>query len=649
MNGKEAIDVLTAPDQEIDLILTDIMMPEVDGMELMKIVQSSDKPFKSIPIIVMSTVDSDDFMTKCQEAGAQDYLVKPLKKSQMVDLGKHASVSAGTATTNNNSNASTETGARGISPENNGEATTAVPVPGFNATVAEGGNAARRTRATSHSAATERSMKRSSRIADKRAQQEREAAAAAEAAKQAKAQAQAKAVTKAAAKEAAAKDPEAAAKRRKPLPAKEKGGEGIEGRSEGMEKWASGASDGSGKSQNLSGSGCGSGGSGSGEEPNVEGLSVQLVKAYGGATTMLELSLPRTAANGEEPRVGLRRSASRSAFQSFLNLEDAAAAQVITLKVAPEVAARAEGGMASLAGIAAVAAEGTGTGTEMLADRPKPETQPVASVAQVTQVPPQDANAPSAPPHHMAFSGHVGHPNMGAAVAGMPMPPYMYHIPGMPPPPLGPDGRPLGPPPGANSGAPGGGPQGQPGSYQNAPPPGFPPCPPGIDPALYAQHMAAASAAAAKAGPAGSAAAGPEFVSRFYSVLQSTLKHQQSTFMRLGANATCAERRAEAISRFLKKRKERNFEKKVRYASRKRLAEARPRVRGQFVRLKDEANEGEGSGGDGSAKGEEGSNDGAGSNGGSNNGGSNEGSKENSASPTRREDKEPEEDEEGDH
>ena len=59
-----------------------------------------------------------------------------------------------------------------------------------------------------------------------------------------------------------------------------------------------------------SGSGCGSGGSGSGagEEPNVEGLSVQLVKAYGGATTMLELTLPKP--QGEEaPKVGLRRSA----------------------------------------------------------------------------------------------------------------------------------------------------------------------------------------------------------------------------------------------------------------------------------------------------------------------------------------------------
>ena len=118
------------------------------------------------------------------------------------------------------------------------------------------------------------------------------------------------------------------------------------------------------------------------------------------------------------------------------------------------------------------------------------------------------------------------------------------------------------------------------------------------------------------------------------------MQHQQETFARVGAPSTSAERRAEAIARFLKKRKERNFEKKVRYASRKRLAEARPRVRGQFVRLKEgeevddhdehEAEEKQGSGGDDvSHEGEDGSG------GGSNNGGSGSGSKENSASPTR--------------
>lgn len=46
----------------------------------------------------------------------------------------------------------------------------------------------------------------------------------------------------------------------------------------------------------------------------------------------------------------------------------------------------------------------------------------------------------------------------------------------------------------------------------------------------------------------------------------------------------CTANRKAAIVKFREKRKARNFEKKVRYESRRRLAEARPRVRGQFVR-----------------------------------------------------------------
>ena len=50
---------------------------------------------------------------------------------------------------------------------------------------------------------------------------------------------------------------------------------------------------------------------------------------------------------------------------------------------------------------------------------------------------------------------------------------------------------------------------------------------------------------------------------------------------------TCSrpERRAKALAKFRQKRKERCFDKKVRYVNRKKLAETRPRVRGQFVRV----------------------------------------------------------------
>ena len=94
---------------------------------------------------------------------------------------------------------------------------------------------------------------------------------------------------------------------------------------EAIDRWASregGSGDcGSGGSGQGTGSGSGSHeGSGSGQrDPNdgekFRGLSVQLIKAHGGATTMLELSLPEHASE----HVVVRRSNSRSAFKGFQN------------------------------------------------------------------------------------------------------------------------------------------------------------------------------------------------------------------------------------------------------------------------------------------------------------------------------------------
>ena len=599
MNGAQAIDALLSPAQTVDLILTDIMMPEVDGMELMKLVQARESPFRSIPIIIMSTVDTDEIKLKCGDAGASDYLVKPLRKEQMKTLGRHAAHACGSF----NSGMSTGAGGteRGVqttgsgwpagNQKSGGSNNSADTAQGVRGVSPEEPSSAREESADFDEAvATLGRGKRATRVADRRAQQLRDdetrEAADVEKAKDLKAKRVREKETKArvtAANRAIGVFP----------PTVAPGGEGKQGTT-GEQLRRDTPTRGAG-----SGSGCGSGGSGSGagEEQNVEGLSVQLVKAYGGATTMLELHLP--SPSGETaPKVVLRRSASRSAFQSFLNLEDAVAARVISLKVDPLVTARAEGALASLAGIAAVAQEGVG------AEDRYEQAQAARGINAARGMP----NAPAG-----AMNPFFSMPGMQCGGGGMPLPHFMGMMPGQ-------------------ASAPGMQPSmGAPGM--------FPPCPPGVDPMLYAQHMgtaaSAASSAAASAGPVGSAAAASEFVSKFYSVLQSTMElgAQHAAFARVGhagaADGTCAARRAEAIARYLKKRKDRNFEKKVRYASRKRLAEARPRVRGQFVRLKEGETDEEGNDcGGGSGSGDE---TGAGSAGGSTGGGS----KEASQSPER--------------
>ena len=78
-NGKEGIDILSSNWQEIDLILLDIVMPEMNGFEVLRHVKGS-KNFKSIPVIMISSMDDKDSIYRCIEMGANDYVTKPFDK-----------------------------------------------------------------------------------------------------------------------------------------------------------------------------------------------------------------------------------------------------------------------------------------------------------------------------------------------------------------------------------------------------------------------------------------------------------------------------------------------------------------------------------------------------------------------------------------
>ncbi len=73
-NGKDAI--LKAISEKPDLILLDMLLPDMNGLEVMKIVSSS-CDLNHIPIIVISAVGREADIQKAYEAGAKDYLVKP--------------------------------------------------------------------------------------------------------------------------------------------------------------------------------------------------------------------------------------------------------------------------------------------------------------------------------------------------------------------------------------------------------------------------------------------------------------------------------------------------------------------------------------------------------------------------------------------
>jgi len=83
-NGSDALDKLKK-DSEINLILLDIMMPIVDGIEFLKIFRS-DMANSHIPVIVLSTDDSRK--TEVFDNGANDFMRKPIKETEL--FGKMA-------------------------------------------------------------------------------------------------------------------------------------------------------------------------------------------------------------------------------------------------------------------------------------------------------------------------------------------------------------------------------------------------------------------------------------------------------------------------------------------------------------------------------------------------------------------------------
>ena len=73
-SGKEALEKLRLHD--FDLILLDVMMPEMDGIQVLEHIQR-DPVLCEIPTVMISALDEIDSVARCIELGAIDYLLKP--------------------------------------------------------------------------------------------------------------------------------------------------------------------------------------------------------------------------------------------------------------------------------------------------------------------------------------------------------------------------------------------------------------------------------------------------------------------------------------------------------------------------------------------------------------------------------------------
>lgn len=83
VDGQDGLDVLAREQTEVDVIITDINMPRMDGYEVIRNLRR-DPTYKSKPILVLTTESDGDKKSQAREAGATGWMVKPFDPERLV-------------------------------------------------------------------------------------------------------------------------------------------------------------------------------------------------------------------------------------------------------------------------------------------------------------------------------------------------------------------------------------------------------------------------------------------------------------------------------------------------------------------------------------------------------------------------------------
>jgi YesN/AraC family two-component response regulator len=88
-NGNEALEVLDK--EEIDMVITDMKMPEMDGLELLKIIKEK---YSNISAVIMTGFAEEYTTTEALNLGADGYITKPFRNKELQGYSSSISMSS---------------------------------------------------------------------------------------------------------------------------------------------------------------------------------------------------------------------------------------------------------------------------------------------------------------------------------------------------------------------------------------------------------------------------------------------------------------------------------------------------------------------------------------------------------------------------
>lgn len=90
-SGEEALQYLDATEVKPDLILLDIMMPGIDGLQVLRSIKANSK-LKNIPVVMLTALAQENVVLQGIKLGAKDYIRKPFHPGELAKrISKHLS------------------------------------------------------------------------------------------------------------------------------------------------------------------------------------------------------------------------------------------------------------------------------------------------------------------------------------------------------------------------------------------------------------------------------------------------------------------------------------------------------------------------------------------------------------------------------